>query len=378
MSGRNSTRNNPTNGTGRSDKWEDALMKFLLDKVSDCTEFRCMTTLCKDFNIEYPQHAAKRSTINSRIRVLLKQIDHKEYDVDTLARLMFCLAQPLIGKNLGKVENRLRKSGNLRLDDKKRIILYRNEEVHFKGVHTGRNQQIRLREERARRESEARMRREEADMEFGSNEEEYDPMEADEDEVEDETLAPPSTGPSTSTRMAPVGQSEHPVVHNQLLEDERQVSLTAPHPFASLVPVPLENQTRTFNYYSLLKNIHNYILVLEDPTFELLRTEIVEELGKPGASDLKITGTQIAETLAYGIRIVVNNAKQNINPSSKPIQLIETLRFWKLLLLNVGFPKDDESVTKITSLISDFSPEMMIPVAKLRFALESIFENVRQ
>ncbi|CAL2052616.1 unnamed protein product [Caenorhabditis brenneri] len=118
MSTRNSTRNNPTDGTGGSDKWEDALMKFLLDKVSDCTEFRCMSTLCRDFNIEYPQHAAKRSTINSRIRILLKHIDHKEYDVDTLARLMFCLAQPLIGKNLGKVEKRLRKSGNLRLDDK--------------------------------------------------------------------------------------------------------------------------------------------------------------------------------------------------------------------------------------------------------------------
>ncbi|CAL2052617.1 unnamed protein product [Caenorhabditis brenneri] len=178
--------------------------------------------------------------------------------------------------------------------------------------------------------------------------------------------------------MAPVAQSEHPVVHNQLLEDERQVSLTAPHPFASSVPVPLGNQTRTFNYYSLLKNIHNYILVLEDPIFELLRTEIVEELEKPEISELKTPGTQIAETLAYGISIVVNNAKQNINPSSKPIQLIEILRFWKLLLLNVGFPKNDENVTKITSLINTFSQKMMIPLAKLRFALESIFENVRQ
>ncbi|EGT39379.1 hypothetical protein CAEBREN_09021 [Caenorhabditis brenneri] len=252
---------------------------------------------------------------------------------------------------------------------KKRIILYKNEEVHFKGVHTGRNQQIRLREERARSDSEARMRRQEIDMEFGSYEEEYDPMEADEDDMEHETLAPTSAGPSSST---PVGQSEHPVVHNQLPEDERQVSLTAPHPFASSVPFPLGNQTRTFYYYSLLKNIHNYILVLEDPIFELLRTEIVEELGKPETSELKIPGTQIAETLAYGIRIVGNNAKQNINPSSKPIQLMETLRFRKLLLLNVGFPKDDEGVTKITNLINTFSPEMMIPFAKLRFALESI------
>ncbi|CAL2046504.1 unnamed protein product [Caenorhabditis brenneri] len=362
----------------RSTKWEDALMTYVLDKVSNCNEIRCLTIFCNDFSAEYPDHAGKRGTINSRIRTLLRNIDHEKFDDTTLARIMFCLAQPLDGK-LEAVRERLANSGKLEMDEFFRITFYKNEYVLLKGTHRHKNQVDRFREERKRRSSPSLAEKYELQMEIESWEmgerekikEErralgiVDPdikFEIEEDNNSNIPSSSSSTVPSLhfpqEFKFGGIGAKR--LRHVEEMDDDRRSDSEA-----------------FYDYCTFLKSIHNYTIVLEDPGFVFLRSEIMEELEKPETYGLSTPESKIAEAIDYGIKIVTKSIRPDDGRSLSTFRLHEFLRSLKHQLLNIGIQLDNEIVTNITSVIDKTDPDMVIPMIKIKFALENIFEKIR-
>ncbi|CAL2052618.1 unnamed protein product [Caenorhabditis brenneri] len=337
----------------RSTKWEDALMTYVLDKVSNCNEIRCLTIFCNDFSAEYPDHAGKRGTINSRIRTLLRNIDHEKFDDTTLARIMFCLAQPLDGK-LEAVRERLDNSGKLEMDEFFRITFFKNEHVLLKGTHRHKNQKT---PKFAKSWEKYELQMEIESWEMGEREKIKEEVErralglVDPDikfEIEEDNN---SNGPSSSSSVVPSlhfpqefkfgGIGAKRLRHVEEMDDNRSDS------------------EAFYDYCTFLKSIHNYTIVLEDPGFVFLRSEIMEELEKPETYGLSTPESKIAEAIDYGIKIVTKSIRPDDGRSLSTFRLHEFLRSLKHQLLNIGIQTDNEIVTNITSVIDKTDPDMV-------------------
>ncbi|EGT36678.1 hypothetical protein CAEBREN_10259 [Caenorhabditis brenneri] len=448
------------------------ILNFIQDQVSQNTEIRPMSIFCNDFNSAHPDHAAPWKTIHGRVRKALRNIPHENYDDTTLAKMLFCLAQPLIVVNLRKVKERLGNSGILRVDKSSVITYYKNDEVELKGTHQRKNKRERARDERNRRETqefererfsnlEVKFERqmEEEARELGEREKAKEEAErkAEEERLRMELLNAsnedwgfddpniPSTSDQGRPRLvesqvgqeeearAPVTETPHRPIHEESTrafsclwikgidnpdgtfftsnydkpaevearqEEEAgapvakrprvEVSASQPtlpepsrpqiHEADSTVfsigssPAPIT--VKSYFYFSLMKSIHEFTVVLEDPALESLRKEVFEELLKPESVSIQISESKISEALDEGIKMAVKSAK-SVN-SGQSIGLIEFMRLLKLQLLNIGFPNENECVTRITDIIRESSQGMVIPMSKVRFAMETIFEKARQ
>ncbi|EGT60139.1 hypothetical protein CAEBREN_05813 [Caenorhabditis brenneri] len=403
-----------------------ALLNFIQSEASTNPEIRTMSIFCNDFNLAHPDHHAPENTIYCRIRKLLKKIDHEKYDDTILAKMMFFLAQPLVGVNLDKVKDRLKKSGTLGLDYHYRIVYYKNDEVELKGEHQRKNQRDRARDERSRRESteffdrgrfaslemkfEKQMKEEARELGEREKAREEAQRRAEEERLRRESLNDywgfddpnvPSTSDQGRQRFfevqadqgqedwAPATKRVRVEVPGMVAQGNVQATLPEPprpqvHEADSTVysigssPAPntVRKQGTDYDYYVVLDGIHNLTLVLEDPCLESLRAEIAEELAKPESNKMKIPQGRIAEALVDGINIVVKYAKSdNITGS---IGLNEFMRLLKLQILNIGYREEIEHVTRITDIVNKSSQQMIISMAKVRFAMETIFEKIRQ
>ncbi|CAL2038586.1 unnamed protein product [Caenorhabditis brenneri] len=463
------------------------ILNFIQDQVSQNTEIRPMSIFCNDFNLAHPDHAAPWKTIHGRVRKALRNFPHEKYDDTTLAKMLFCLAQPLIVVNLRKVKERLGNSGILRVDKSSVITYYKNDEIELKGTHQRKNKRERARDERTRRETqefererfsnlEVKFERqmEEEARELGEREKakEEAQRKAEEERIRMELYnAPnedwgfddpniPSTSDQSRTRSAggqanqekeasaPVTEparvevsgvvsqpdlteTPHRPIHEEstrafscfwikgidnpdgtLLNDDRRVGVEVDQEEEAGTPVakrprvevsvsqptlPESSRSqiheadstvfsigsssppitvKSYFYFSLLKSIHEFTVVLEDPSLESLRKEVFEELLKPESVTMQISENKISEALDEGIKIAVKSAKSDT--SGQSIGLIEFMRLLKLQLLNIGFPNDNKCVIRITDIIRESSQEMVIPMNKVRFAMETIFEKARQ
>lgn len=106
-------------------------------------------------------------------------------------------------------------------------------------------------------------------------------------------------------------------------------------------------------------------LVLEDPGFHFLRSEIIEELEKPNTFGITLPESRIAEAMDYGIQIVTKSGKSGIEKSSDTFGLHEFLRSLKHQILNIGFQKDSDIVTKVNGIINETDSNMMVPMKRL-------------
>ncbi|EGT36657.1 hypothetical protein CAEBREN_09214 [Caenorhabditis brenneri] len=458
---------------------EAIILSFIQNEVSQNTEIRTASIFCNDFNSAHPDHAAPWKTIHGRVRKALRNIPHEKYDDTTLAKMMFCLAQPMSNLNLLIVKERLGNSGILRVDKSCVITYYKNDEVELKGAHQRKNKRERARDERTRRESQEHERErfanleikfdrqmEEEARELGEREkakeeaerkaeEERVRMESlDEDwgfddpnipstsdqsrprsaggqaEQEEETRAPVSEIPRvelTETPHRPIQEESTRAFSclwirgidnpdGTLLNENRRVGVEADEeeepeaPVAkrprievsvsqstppellrpqiheadstvfsigfSPAPTIIRNQKVSLFYFAVMKGIYDFTVVFEDSALEPLRKEVFEELLKPESVSMHISENKISEALDEGIKIAVKSAKSdNIGQA---MGLIEFMRFLKLQMLNIGFPRDNECVIRMTDIIRESSQKMVIPISKVRFAMETIFEKARQ
>ncbi|CAL2037569.1 unnamed protein product [Caenorhabditis brenneri] len=449
---------------------EAIILSFIQNEVSQNTEIRTASIFCNDFNLAHPDHAAPWKTIHGRARKALRNIPHENYDDTTLAKMMFCLAQPMSNLNLLIVKERLGNSGILRVDKSAVITYYKNDEVELKGAHQRKNKRERARDERTRRESQEHERErfanleikfdrqmEEEARELGEREKAKEEAErkAEDERVRMESLDEdwgfddpniPSTSDQsrprivgiqvdqeeearalvTETPRVELSETPHRPIHEEstrafsflwikgidnpdgtLLNDIRRVGdkvdeeseapvakrprVEVPEPSrpqiqeadstvfsigSSPAPITVRSQNVSCFYFSLMKSIHEFTVVLEDSALESLRKEVFEELLKPESVGMQISESKISEAFDEGIKIAVKSAK-SVN-SGRSIGLIEFTRLLKLQLLNIGFPKENECVTRITDIIRESSQEMVISMSKVRFAMETIFEKARQ
>lgn len=338
-----STDTNNINRTGENANFDNALKNFILDKLSDCTEIQCIKKFLTDFGSAFPVHAKTYKSAFPRLRKLLDNINHEDYDDAMLARMMFCFGQPLVGRNLEELRKRLDENGELRVDWKKRINFFKNDDVKLEGEHKNNNRWDRNRGEGARSES----LNGQMEKEARENEDQENVMKEEPENVQNEIVQVKEEIVEPATKKAKLEALDVPGIYEE-----------------------------TFDYFSFLNSIRAYSIVIGEVTFESLITEIDGELRNPQNVGKKVVQSKVAEAFEYGVSIAMKHAKQATQEPENSIGLVEFLRFLAFQLISVQYSNTSGTVVEIKTIIDGSSSDMIIPIAKVKFALENIFEKI--
>ncbi|CAL2052620.1 unnamed protein product [Caenorhabditis brenneri] len=158
---------------------------------------------------------------------------------------------------------------------------------------------------------------------------------------------------------------------DQTFEGDNSVSL--PTSTSTTAQSLVGDQERSYNYRSLLHNIHSYTVVLKNDCFKTLQSNIREELNEPEIFNKTLSERTIVHAIQKGIQDFPTKIKPEPLERFVTFRLPEYFQFRQYKLLDIGFSGDHELVLQVENLITDPDRQVALKLDKFRRSLETIF-----